>query len=303
MEKNAGDLKKSTVKKNTEKNILRGTLIPPRMKRELLIASGVDPSGAAGLAVDIATAHDFNVDPAIFVTAFTIQSGRSIHRVEPREASHAKAELKYLLGEFRPRIMKIGMIPDENTVKIVSSSLQIVPRITKIVDPILCSSSGKALISTKGFNALLSTLLPGAILTPNLVEAEIISRQKILSDKDREAAAQRILNMGAFAVIIKGGHDSTDRADDLLASRNDFIWIRGKARRSANGRRVQLRGTGCRFSTAFACSLIHGLDLEKSARLAKRFVRDALTKSDLESQVLPHFIQRHGRQAPGRRRK
>lgn len=243
------------------------------MKKIFLIAAGVDPSGAAGIAVDIATARDFALAPSLLITAFTIQERGSPQRVLPRSPRHFAAECASLI-RMRPGVVKIGMIPDDKTVKILSESLQILPNIITILDPILCASSGLRLISAAGFKALQSCLLPGSIVTPNIAEASALSGITIRTDADREKAARVILTRGACAVVIKGGHGTN--ADDLVATKTSMIWLNGKPILDRHGGRVELRGTGCRFSTALAAGIALRLDLDEAARGARRYVRQAL---------------------------
>ena len=144
-----------------------------------------------------------------------------------------------------------------------------------VVDPVMVSTSGSKLLSAEAMDAVITKLIPIAdIITPNIPEAQAICNISISNTDDMERAAEKMSKMLKGAVLIKGGH-LTDTADDLLYANGRILWIRGERVNNPNN-----HGTGCTLSSAIACNLAQGLDIEISVRNAKNYITGAL-KSNL----------------------
>jgi hydroxymethylpyrimidine/phosphomethylpyrimidine kinase len=169
--------------------------------------------------------------------------------------------------------VKIGMLHSAPTVQAVAAALDRHQLRQVVLDPVMVATSGATLIDPDAVASLVRELFPRALLvTPNLDEAALLVEQPLHSEVDMEAAARRLLAMGARAVLLKGGHLEGDTVSDLLlAAGGQPVWLRHP--RIATG---NTHGTGCTLSSAIAASLALGADLTQAVRQASEFVRAAL---------------------------
>jgi hydroxymethylpyrimidine/phosphomethylpyrimidine kinase len=145
-----------------------------------------------------------------------------------------------------------------------------------VLDPVLHSSSGFPLLSRRGISSLKRELLPlAAVITPNLPEAEILTRLEIRDVSDMQRAAELLWRKGCAAVVVKGGH-LKGKASDLLFDGRHFVLFEGPR---ITGRRR--RGTGCVFSAAVAAGLAEGKPIEKAVLRAKKLVASAFRGAPL----------------------
>ncbi|WP_424982532.1 bifunctional hydroxymethylpyrimidine kinase/phosphomethylpyrimidine kinase [Maritalea sp. S77] len=222
--------------------------------RSILVIAGTDSSGGAGLSRDIAVATElgFAVKPA--VTAVTAQSNEAVRRIELVDADLVKAQIEAAFANNAPAAVKIGMLGDAAVVEAVVDAL-IGRELPIVLDPVLAASSGAQLLSDKGISAMKKRLLPlVALLTPNLLEAEILEPQS-LHDLCR-------------AVLLKGGHGEGDVLRDVLRDGQREIVF------TAQKQAFTPRGTGCTLSTTIACGLAGGLALEAAVRQAHHYVQN-----------------------------
>lgn len=135
----------------------------------------------------------------------------------------------------------------------------------------MVASSGSSLMKNNGAEMMIKELFPlASLITPNIPEAEILSGCEIKNKQDMEAAAEKLSDLGAAAVLLKGGHSISD-ADDLLCVEGQKIWIRGRRIHNPN-----THGTGCTLSSAIASNLAKGMEMEEAVRKAKEYISKAL---------------------------
>ena len=240
-----------------------------------LTIAGTDSGGGAGIQADLKTFATLGVYGFSVITAVVAQNSSRVLRTAPMESAMVAAQIEAVALERKPNAIKIGVLATASIVKAVAAALAQFKLAAPVIDPVLISSSGTRLLSKAGAVALLTDLVPQArVVTPNIPEAEMLSRIKILTPADAHEAARRLVKRGARAVVIKGGHlgPATD-AIDLLYDGRSFLALR--AQRVA----ADAHGTGCAFSAALAAYLARGRSLEDSVRGAKEFVTAALIAS------------------------
>jgi len=241
-----------------------------------LTIAGSDPGGGAGLQADLKTFAALGVYGYSVITEVIAQNSFRVADVEDVSVEMVEAQLSTLALESAPRAVKTGALASADVVKAVARALERLKLPAPVVDPVIVSSSGALLMGPKGERAIRKRLLPLArVVTPNIAEAEVLSRIRIDSDAAIREAAIKIIKLGARAVVIKGGHRE-DRASstDLFYDGRRFIEL--KSRRIKGG---GAHGTGCAFSAAIAAHLARGTSLEDAVRGAKRYVIAALEHS------------------------
>jgi hydroxymethylpyrimidine/phosphomethylpyrimidine kinase len=243
----------------------------------VLTIAGFDPSSGAGVTADIKTIAAHGCYGVAGITALTVQSTAGVRRMEPVRPRLLAATLEELASDLEIAAVHIGMLASEQGVDAVAAFLRkrMLPNV--VLDPILRSSSGAALLSRKGIRALVRKLLPLAtVATPNLDEAAFLTELPVGNLEQMGEAANRLHSMGAAAVVVTGGH--LKKAIDVLsiagASRTRQWVFEGEHQESKS-----THGTGCAFATAIASQLARGSDLPGAVRLAKAYVADAIANA------------------------
>ncbi len=243
------------------------------MKAALTIA-GSDSGGGAGLQADLRTFAASQLRGASAVTAITAQHDRSITALHPLPAELVAAQIDAVAKGFTITAIKTGMLATAGIVKAVTER---VARIDAplVVDPVLVSTSGVVLLEEDGVELLIERLLPYAtVVTPNRTEAERLSGLGITSVADAEAAAKRLRDLGAAAVVITGGHLHTDGpVIDVVDDGHQIVHLQ-LARQHDLTRR---HGTGCAHSAALAAALARGCSVFDAARHAQRHVANGFS--------------------------
>jgi len=241
-----------------------------------LTIAGSDPSGGAGLQADLKIFLRFGFSGAAVPTAVTVQSPTGVRSANPLPAALVKAQLEALLADVRPAAVKVGMLGSADSVRVVARALAPLARrgIPIVLDPALCSSDGERLIPAADVPVLVRQLVPLAmVVMPNLQEAaEMLGRKEEDVRTNPDRAAKDLMRAGARAVLLKGGHMTSEEATDLLATRTQMILFS----LPRVPRRRQVHGTGCALSAATAALLARGQTLEQAVQGAKEFVTAAI---------------------------
>lgn len=245
------------------------------MKKVLTIA-GSDCSGGAGIQADIKTIAAHKGYAMSVITALTAQNTTGVYGISETSPEFVGQQLDCVFTDIFPDAVKIGMVSNAEIIDVVSKKIKQYQAKNIVLDPVMISTSRSSLLSDNALENLISTLFPIAdMITPNIPEAEILSRMKIENAGDMLAAAKKISVMLKGAVLIKGGH-LPDSADDLLYWNNEAAWIAGERIDNPN-----THGTGCTLSSAIACNLACGYGFSESVRKAKKYISGAL-KSGLD---------------------
>ncbi|GMR04679.1 MAG: bifunctional hydroxymethylpyrimidine kinase/phosphomethylpyrimidine kinase [Thermodesulfobacteriota bacterium] len=242
------------------------------MKKALSIA-GFDPSGWAGVLADAAAFRDFGLMGFSAVTSLTAQDFSSVKGVAPVEPAFLKKELSVILDCFEIDAVKTGMLATSANVRTVARVLKKAGIKNVVVDPVMRSTGGRALLTEDGVKTLIKNLVPlSSIVTPNIEEASVISGVRIKGVADMEEAAEKIFCLGPGSVLIKGGHLEGTPVD-ILYDGKDFCYFKG---RRIKGPKEAFHGTGCVLSSALASGLALGKTLKSAVDDAKRYTEGVI---------------------------
>jgi hydroxymethylpyrimidine/phosphomethylpyrimidine kinase len=247
----------------------------PEAPPVVLTVAGFDPSSGAGVTADIKTIAAHGCYGVACITALTVQSTAGVKRVEPVAAELVTETLEELVSDVDLAAVHIGMLGSGKVLKAVVDFLAQEKPPNIVLDPILKASSGADLLDSSGVKLLSEKLLPlAAVVTPNVSEASALTGMEVTNPEQMKAAAVRLHEMGAEAVVVTGG--DLEKAIDLLS----FTSKRGVQQeifKSERQRSTSTHGTGCAFATAMACHLAHGRGLPESVLLAKAYVTAAIS--------------------------
>lgn len=246
----------------------------PTVGPRVLVVAGSDSSGGAGIQADIKTVTALGGYAATAVTALTCQNTTSIRRIVGVDPLLVDLQMRSMLDDIGADAIKIGMLHSEQTVELVARVCESSARgIPIVLDPVVRSSSGVALLSPEGVEALRERLLPlAAVVTPNADEAEALTGVAVRAPDDMLHALDRFQLMGVSAALVTGGHLEGDQVVDILRTAD------GEQYRFEHDR-LDTRcthGTGCTLSTAIACGLGEGQTLRGAVEQARAFVLDAM---------------------------
>jgi hydroxymethylpyrimidine/phosphomethylpyrimidine kinase len=240
----------------------------------ILSIAGYDPSSGAGITADIKTAAALGCYAVTCPTALTVQSTQGVFRVQALEPKLISETLAVLAADVEIAAVRIGMLGSGGVAEVVAEFLDERKPPNVVLDPVIRSSSGAALLDDVGLEVLRTRILPRCdVITPNIYEAMVLAQAAETLIQSVRPLAAALHDMGANAVVITGGH---------LNPPNDFLSYRrsGKVESELfSGERIESRsthGTGCTFATALACRLALGDDLRQAVRAAKEYVRKAI---------------------------
>ena len=253
----------------------------PRSK--ILIIAGSDSSGGAGIQADIKTVTALGSYAMTAITAVTTQNTtgvKSIVSINPKEIFN---QIIFTSKDLKPDSIKIGMLNSSNVIQAVLKAINLI-KIKKIVlDPVMVAKGGAKLINDKAIVLLKSKLIKKvAIITPNIPEAEILTKTKIKNKEDMVYAANILLKQGAKNVLIKGGHLKNDNVQDIFINKNELKFFKSHRYDTKN-----THGTGCTLSSAIATFLSCGKTVKKSCELGIKYVNSAIKSN-------PKYGKSHG---------
>jgi len=240
--------------------------------------AGSDSSAGAGIQADIKTFSALGVYGTTVITTLTAQNTSTISDVLVVPSKFFKNQLVTTLEDIKPDVIKIGVLYSKSIINIVKNILKNYKN-PIVVDPVLYSGTGIKLLDDDSYEQFQKEIIPMSyVITPNLKEAEFISKIRILNKLDMTRAASAIFRLGASNIIIKGGHNGTrDRKviDFLFKEQSNepqqIVHVRLKI--------GETHGTGCNFSAAIASFLAKGYDISESFALANSYVYEALKNS------------------------
>ncbi|HWT00948.1 MAG TPA: bifunctional hydroxymethylpyrimidine kinase/phosphomethylpyrimidine kinase [Pyrinomonadaceae bacterium] len=245
-----------------------------------LTVAGFDPSGGAGVVADVKTFTAFGCFAAAAVTSLTFQNTTGVFGAVHQTAGDVRAQVLPVVEDFEVACAKTGMLPTREVIAEVARLFRETDLPAPVVDPVVRSTSGYDLIDDEALSALVSELLPlSRVLTPNIPEAERITGLSIEDEEGMRRAAGLMREMGARAVLVKGGHLKSN--EERGPSAIDILDDEGRVRvfRGEWIETTSTHGTGCTLSAAIAACLGRGLSLEESIAAAKRFVTDAIRRA------------------------
>lgn len=239
----------------------------------VLSMAGSDSGGGAGIQADLKTFAALGCFGMTAITALTAQNTcgvRAIHAVPP---DMLRDQIDAVVQDIGVDAVKIGMLHSPEVVRTAAQAIDRHGMPNVVFDPVMVATSGAKLIDDPAIAVLVAELFPRAVLiTPNLDEAGLLVGQPLASVHDMAQAAQVLLDMGARAVLLKGGHLAGDVVVDVLVcSGAEPLWMEAPRIDSFN-----THGTGCTLSSAIAAHLALGQPLPHAVQLARQYVRQAL---------------------------
>ena len=242
-----------------------------------LSIAGSDPSGGAGIQADLKTFSALGVYGATVITALTAQNTQTIAAIEMVSPQFVAAQIDAVCGDLAVGAVKIGMLGTAPVIETVAEALDRHALKNVVLDPVMMAGTGRELLASDAIDVLRRMLVPRAsILTPNLPEAAVLLDQPIAQDETQmRAQAERLLRLGARAVLIKGGHAGGAESVDFFA--DGRVELRLPAPRIATR---NIHGTGCTLSAAIAAGLAKGLAPAEAVAQAKAYVTAAIVAAD-----------------------
>jgi hydroxymethylpyrimidine/phosphomethylpyrimidine kinase len=244
--------------------------------KTVLVIAGYDPSGGAGVLADIKAVAAGGCYGTAAITSITFQNTVGVFGAEHVTPYALTNQVLPVIDDFEIAAVKTGMLPTSQLIGATADLVARVPSAYLVVDPVVRSTSGFDLVDDAAVAAIVAGLFPRAdIVTPNVVEAERITGLGISTETDLAAAARRLVDMGARAALVKGGHlDLDGKAVDVLATRDAIVRFEAPRVESRN-----THGTGCTLASSIAAHLAVGNSLEDSVRAAKRYVTEAIRRA------------------------
>ncbi|MBV5304181.1 MAG: bifunctional hydroxymethylpyrimidine kinase/phosphomethylpyrimidine kinase [Chlorobium sp.] len=241
----------------------------------VLTIAGSDGSGGAGIQADIKTYAALECYGLSVITALTAQNTIGVNTVYPLAATCVTEQFKAITSDITIDAVKIGMLGNAAIIKAVAALLNGLKGDPPIIlDTILSSSSGTMLLPLEAIDLLKSELFPlASLITPNLPEAALLTGAKHLpaTPEAIEESALKLLEIGANAVLIKGGHSEENECRDCLLHNNRYHWFSSKKIMTRN-----THGTGCTLSSAIAAFMARGEKTENAVKKAKTYLEEAL---------------------------
>jgi hydroxymethylpyrimidine/phosphomethylpyrimidine kinase len=239
----------------------------------VLSIAGSDSGGGAGIQADLKAIAALGCYGMTAITALTAQNTLGVTAIHGVPTDMLAAQVDAVASDIGIDATKIGMLHSAETIACVAAAIDRHRLAPVVLDPVMVATSGARLIEPQAVDALVRQLFPRAlVVTPNLDEAALLVGRALATEADMESAARRLLDLGANAVLLKGGHlPGAGVADLLLVAGQAPRWWRGPRIPTAN-----THGTGCTLSSAIAAGLARGLDLAAAVDAARSYVRGAL---------------------------
>ena len=240
-----------------------------------LSIGGSDSGGGAGIQADLKTFMSLKVHGCSVITCVTAQNSVSVIDVEPVKIKILKNQLNAIFSDFKINSLKTGMLFNKEIITNVSQKLSNLS-IPKVIDPVMFSRTGAKLLEENAINAYKEFLIPQAeILTPNILEANLLSNSNIKNVNDIEKAGLKIMKYGCKSLLIKGGGIHNLKGKDFfIDNKGNKYWLENKYINTSN-----THGSGCTLSAAICGYLSLGLNSLESIKKAKSFIEKTLKKS------------------------
>ncbi len=239
---------------------------------KILIIAGSDSSGGAGIQADIKTITALGSYAMTAITAVTSQNTTGVKSIVPIEPKEISKQIIFTCKDIKPNAIKIGMLHSTKVIESVIKSLNKI-RVKKIIlDPVMVAKGGEKLIDNSAIKILKTKLIKKiTLITPNIPEAEILTKTTIRNKEDMILAAYKLMKYGAKNVLIKGGHLNSKIVQDVFVNNSDLKIFINKRYKTKN-----THGTGCTLSSAITTFLSCGKPIKKSCELGIKYVNSAI---------------------------
>lgn len=251
--------------------IIRQIEVGEHMKKILTIA-GSDSSGGAGIQADIKTITAHKMYGMTVITALTAQNTTGVYGIMEVSPEMVSKQIDSVFQDIRPDAVKIGMVFSKEIIEVVAKKLKAYKVENLVIDPVMVATSGAKLLSEHAQEIFIRDLLPMAkVITPNLLEAQVLSSMDIKTKDDMVKSGKIIFSKLQIPVLLKGGHLKGD-AIDLLYEADQIRWFKSSRIDTPN-----THGTGCTLSSAIACNLAMGKTLIEGIEDSKKYLSGALS--------------------------
>ena len=254
-----------------------------KLKSKILIIAGSDSSGGAGIQADIKTITSLGSYAMTAITALTSQNTTGVLSISKVPINEIKRQIEFTSKDIRPDAIKIGMLHSTKVIETVMSSLKKIKVKKIILDPVMVAKGGTKLVDDKSIEIIKTKLMNRvSLITPNIPEAEILTKTEIKTTEDMIEAGKKLLSYGAKNVLIKGGHLKAKYLYDLYLSKHEKEFFKSKKIKTKN-----THGTGCTLSSAIATYFSCGKTLKKSCSMGINYVNHSIRQR-------PNYGKGHG---------
>lgn len=243
------------------------------MRGRVLVIAGSDSGGGAGIQADLKTITALGGYAATAITALTAQNTLGVQAVMPVPPGFIRQQIVSVLSDIGADAIKTGMLGGVEVVGLVADMIrELAPGLPLVVDPVMVAKGGARLLDDDAVGSLKRLLLPlAALVTPNVPEAEALLGRAIPDVAAMREAAMALLDLGAPAVLLKGGHLGGPTVTDLLVTAEGVVALE-RARIAT----VHTHGTGCTLASAIAAGLAQGRGLREAVERARAYVQAAI---------------------------
>jgi hydroxymethylpyrimidine/phosphomethylpyrimidine kinase len=242
----------------------------------VLIIAGSDSGGGAGIQADIKTVTALGGYAATAITALTIQNTLGVAGVVATPPKAVRAQMEAVLKDIGADALKTGMLGDKLLVETLAQAFaDLAPKIPRIVDPVMVATSGDVLLPKEAVDAVRQLMVPhAALVTPNAPEAEVLTGKAVDTLDGQRRAAEKLLEMGADAALVKGAHVGGDVIVDVLATQSGEHFF--------DGPRIETKathGTGCTLASGIAAGIARGLAMRDAVALSRAYLIEAIRRA------------------------
>ncbi len=243
-----------------------------KIKSKVLIIAGSDSSGGAGIQADIKTVTSLGSYAMTAITAVTAQNTTGVTSIASIPTKEILKQIEFTSKDIKPDAIKIGMLHSKKIINSVLKSLNKIKVKKIILDPVMVAKGGTKLIDNHSIKILKSKMIKKVtLITPNIPEAEILTKTKIKTVEDMIYSGNILLKLGAKNILIKGGHLESNIMHDVFLNKNEIHIFKNIKIKTKN-----THGTGCTLSSAIATYYSCGKTLKKSCELAIKYVNHAI---------------------------
>jgi hydroxymethylpyrimidine kinase/phosphomethylpyrimidine kinase len=254
-----------------------------KIKSKILIIAGSDSSGGAGIQADIKTVTCLGSYALTAVTAITVQNTNGVKSVITINPNEIKKQIIFSAKDIKPDAIKIGMLHSKEVIIKVIESLKELNTKKIVLDPVMVAKGGAKLIDKEAVEILKKKLIHQvSLITPNVPEAEFLTGVKINNKEDMILAANKLINLGARSVLIKGGHLNSRNVEDIFLTKKDLKIFTSPRYKTKN-----THGTGCTLSSAITTFFSCGKSIKKACDLGIKYVNSAILTN-------PNYGSGHG---------
>ncbi len=254
-----------------------------KSKSKILIIAGSDSSGGAGIQADIKTVTALGGYAMTAITAITAQNTTGVNSVIPISPKEIENQILFTSKDIRPDAVKIGMLNSHEVIISIIKTLKRIKTKKIILDPVMIAKGGHKLINYKAIKILREKLIKKVyLITPNIPEAEVLTKTKIKNLDDMINAGKILINLGVKNVLIKGGHGKTKKINDIFLNKKELKIFKNKRIKTLN-----THGTGCTLSSAITTFFACGKTLNKSCELGIKYVNQSIRSN-------PNYGKGHG---------